>query len=91
MKIVVSEPEFCHSNKLQKNQIRQNLCDLLRLQNSVAETKIFTKFLQHTRRDLSLQCVAATFCCNLSPDLYTRSDLSPRLVAATCRLVCTDL
>ena len=43
-----------------KNQIRQNLCDLSRRQTSVAET----------RRDLSLRCVAATCCCNLSPSAY---------------------
>ena len=64
-----------------KNQIRQNLCDLSRRQNSVAET----------RSDFSLRCVAATCCCNQSPDLCTRSDLSPLLVATTCRLVCIDL
>ena len=74
-----------------KNQIRQNLCELLLRQNSVAGTKIFTKILLHTRSDLSLRRVAVTCCCNLSPDLYTWSDLSPRLVAATCCPVCTDL
>ena len=47
-----------------KNQIRQNLCDLLLRQNSVAETKIFTKILLRTRSDLSLQRVAVTCCCN---------------------------
>ena len=31
----------------------------------------------------------ATCCTNLSPDLYTRGDLPPRHVAATCRLVCS--
>ena len=46
-----------------KNQIRQNLCDLLLRQNSVAETNIFTKILLHTRRDLSLRRVAVTCCC----------------------------
>ena len=55
-----------------KNQIRLNLCDLLRQQNSVAATKIFTKIVQYTRSDLALQ-------------------VSPRHVAGTCRLVCTDL
>ena len=48
-----------------KNQIGLNLCDLLRRQNSVAETKIFTKFLQYTRSDLSPRCVAATCWCNI--------------------------
>ena len=46
---------------------------------------------QYKQSDLSLQCIAATGCCNQSPDLFTRSDLSPRRVAATCRLVCSDL
>ena len=53
-----------------KNQIRLNLCDLLRQQNSVAATKIFTKILQYTRSDLLLQCVTATCCWNLSPSVY---------------------
>ena len=34
------------------------LCDLLLRQNYVAETKIFTKILQHTRSDLSQRRVA---------------------------------
>ena len=38
--------------------------------NSVAATKIFTKILQYIRSDLSLQRVAATCCCNLSPSVY---------------------
>ena len=41
------------------NQIRRNLCDLLRRQNSVAETKIFTKIFQYTRSHVSLVCVAS--------------------------------
>ena len=45
-------------------------CDLLQRQNYVAEIKIFTKILQHTRSDLSLRRVAATCCCNLSPSVY---------------------
>ena len=47
-----------------KNQIRLNLCDLLRRQNSVAATKIFTKFsTTHEaicRCNVSLRHVAAT-------------------------------
>ena len=38
-----------------KNQIRLKLCDLLRQQNSVTATKIFTKILQYTRSDLLLR------------------------------------
>ena len=38
--------------------------------NSVAATKIFTKILWYTRSDVSLQRVAATCCCNLSPSVY---------------------
>ena len=44
---------------------------------------------QDTQSDLSLQCVAATCCCNKSPNLYARSDLLPWVVATTCRLVCS--
>ena len=61
MKIFVSATEFCHSNMhVAKSQIRLNLCDLLRRQNSVVETKIFAKILQYTRSDLLPQHVAAT-------------------------------
>ena len=112
-----------------KNQIRQNLCNLLWQQNSVVEKKIFLQKFCSTHEaichwDVSQQCVAATSCptsthgescrhdlllqvaawpahtkwsvaetccCNLSPDMYTQSDLSPRLVAATCHLMCSDL
>ena len=73
-----------------KNQIRQNLCDLLQRQNSVAE-KIFHQKIFCTHE--------ATCPCDASPQLVgtttrptcTQSDLSPRLVAATHRLVCFDL
>ena len=53
-----------------KNQMRLKLYDLLRRQNSVAATKIFTKILQCKGSVLSLQCVAATCSCNLSPSVY---------------------
>ena len=43
---------------------------MLLRQNSVAETKIFTKILQHTRSDLSLRRAVATCCYNLSPSVY---------------------
>ena len=43
---------------------------MLLQQNSVTETKIFTKIIQYTRSDLSLQCVAATCCCNLLTTVY---------------------
>ena len=67
-----------------KNQIRQNLCDLLWWH---AETKIFTKILKYTQSDLSLRRVTTTCRCNYklySPNLHTQSDMSPQLVAATC-------
>ena len=48
----------------QKKYMFIYMCDLLRLQNSVAAAKIFTKILQYTRGDLSLQNVAATCCYN---------------------------
>ena len=88
VKIFFSAREFCRSNMAQKIK-SDNFCDLLRRQNSVAETKIFTKILQYTRSDLSLRCVAATCYCNWSPDLFTRSDMSPQRVAATNRPTCT--
>lgn len=34
--------------------VRLNLCNILRQQNSVAETKIFAEILQYTQRDLLL-------------------------------------
>ena len=43
---------------------------MLLRQNSVAETKIFTKILQYTRSDLSLRRAVAICCCNLSPSVY---------------------
>ena len=52
------------------NSVWFDFCDLLQRQNSVRETKIFTKILQYTPSDLSLQRVAATCCCNLSPNVY---------------------
>ena len=41
--------------RVAKNQIRQNLCDLLQQHNSVAETKIFTKISPvHTKQVVAL-------------------------------------
>ena len=53
-----------------KNQMILNLCNLLHRQNSVSETKIFTKIIQYTRSDLLLWCVAVTCCCNLLASAY---------------------
>ena len=61
---------LCRCNRIlspqQVAQIQSDLifCDLLQRQNSVAETKIFTKILQYTRSDLSLRRVASPCCCN---------------------------
>ena len=63
MKIFVSATEFCRCNKSQKS----NQTEVVRL---VAATKIFTKILQCKQSVLSLQCVAATCCCNLLPSVY---------------------
>ena len=68
----VSTRAFCSCNKSQKIK-SDNLCDLLRRQNCVAETKIFIKILQHTQSDLSLRRVATTFCFHLSPSMYRPS------------------
>ena len=35
--------------------------------------------------------LVSTYCCNLSPKLYTRNGLLPQCVAATCCPVCSDL
>ena len=71
--------KFCKNLRLrnrilspqQAAQILSDLisCNLLLRQNSVAETKIFTKILQYTRSDLSLRRVVATCCCTLSPSV----------------------
>ena len=66
--------------------VRLNLCNILRQQNSVAETKIFAEILQYTQSDLLLWLGAL----HLLPNLYTRDDFSPRSVAGTC-IVCSDL
>ena len=55
-----------------KNQIRLNLCDLLRRQI----------LLQRQRFSQKFSCTYEAIC---------RCNMSPRHVAATCRLVCTDL
>ena len=51
---------FC--NKLQEFNQMSLVCNLLRRQNSIAETKIFTKILQYARGDLLLRLLAATCC-----------------------------
>ena len=43
-----------------KNQIRLNLCDLLRRQNSVAATKIFTKIQYAKRTKSKWHCINST-------------------------------
>ena len=54
--------------KIQSDSI---LSDLLRRHQSVAETKIFTKILQHTRGDLSPQKGVAATCRLVRSDLKT--------------------
>ena len=44
-----------------KNQIRLNLCDLLRRQNSVAATKIFTK-IQYARSQNDIVSIPPFYC-----------------------------
>ena len=50
-------------------------------QNSVAETKIFTKLLPYKRSDLSLRRVVATCCCNLSPSVFKEGGKTRKLLA----------
>ena len=48
-----------------------NLCDLLQGQNSLAETRVFTKFSRtHKEFVIWLQSVAAMCWCNLSPSVF---------------------
>ena len=66
---------FLCNRILSPPQVAQILSDLIFCnvslrQNSVAETKIFTKILHYTRSDLSQRRVIATCGCNLSPSVY---------------------
>ena len=75
---------------MSQKRIRQNLCDLLQRQNSVAE-KIFHQKISCTHEatcpyDASPQLVAAT-----TRPTCTQRLMSPRRVAATHRLVSFDL
>ena len=54
-----------------QNQIRLNMCNLLRGQNSIAETKIFIK--SFSTLEANCPCSLSR---NLSPDQQTRSDSS---------------
>ena len=70
-----------------KNQIRQNLCNLLWRQNSVAVSKICHKNSPvHTKRFVAARCS-----CNVLPQLAARCDLSPQCVAAIYCIVCSNL
>ena len=64
-----------------KNQIKQNWCNLLQQQNSVAETKIFTRFPSTheaiCRCNVSPQHVAATCCRTCTHQVICRRNLSP--------------
>ena len=66
VEIFVSATEFYCNIIIAPIQSDSILWDLLQWQNSVEETKIFTKILQYKQRNLSLRCVEATCCCNLS-------------------------
>ena len=51
---------FLSLQQVAKNQIRLNLCDLLRRQNSVAATKIFTKIQYAKRTKSKWHCINST-------------------------------
>ena len=92
MKIFVAATEF-----LSPQQVVQLQSDLIFLR-LVAATKFCCgdKDFHKTSSVRTKQFVAATYRLTVllqlqSPELYTPSDLSPRRVTATCRLVCTDL
>ena len=75
--------------RVAKNQIRLNLCDLLRGQNSVAETKICTWIHQteYAPSDLSLRRVAQLIARPVHTEWFIAakccSDMSPRVYVFT--------
>ena len=86
-KIFVFATEFCRSNMSQKNQIRQNLCDLLRRQKFCCRCKDFHKNSRvDTKRFVTPMCRR-----NVLLQLVARSVHTEWFVFATCRLVCSEL
>ena len=79
---------LCLSNRIlmlqqvAQNQIRQNLCDLLRWENFVAETKISLKIPSFPPGNLLLRRVRQFIAWTVHIEWF---------VSVTCRLVCPDL
>ena len=70
------------------SQVTQNHFEFVWL---ILKTEIFPVILQNTQRKFLLEQLVSTYCCKLSPKLYTRNGLLPQRVAATCCPVCSDL
>ena len=91
----------CHGNTLQQqiaSCVLENFCENLCRRNKSHRFSLIWGFVtccsdkMLLRRQRFSQKFSEAICrCDVSPHLYTRSDLLPRRVAATCRLVCTDL
>ena len=82
---------FCNrilsQQHVEKNQIRQNLCDLLRRQKFCCRCKDFHKNSQvHMKRFVTPMCRR-----NVLLQLVARSVHTEWFVIATCRLVCSKL
>ena len=70
------------------SQVTQNHFEFVWL---ILKTEIFPVILQNTQRNFLLGQLVSTYCCKLSPKLYTRNGLLPQCVAATFCPVCSDL
>ena len=71
VKIFVSPTEFCRHNKSHKFCLIWFFCDMLLRQNYFCcRAKIFTKILQCTQSELSLQHAPQQYCCNLLSSVY---------------------
>ena len=82
---------FCNrilsQQHVEKNQIRQNLCDLLRRQKFCCRCKDFHKNSRvHMKRFVTPMCRR-----NVLLQLVARSVHTEWFVVATCRLVCSEL
>ena len=78
-KIFVFATEFCRSNMSQKNQIRQNLCDLLRRQKFCCRCKDFHKNSQvHMKRFVTPMC-RRNVLLHFAHGVICRRDLSPSM------------
>ena len=77
-----------HNRILLFTQVAQNHFEFVWL---ILKIKIFPVILQNAQWNFLLGQLVPTYCCNLSPKLYTTNGLSSQLVEATYCPVCSDL